>query len=330
MNRFFKYLSQNQVILALLLIVLAWFIIQIRDIIVAVFLAYIIMAAVLPIVDYLKRKRFPNILAVLIPYIGILLCIFLIILPLVPFMIEQIQALVIGFPRYVDRSAMTLGFKIDPDLIKHFVSTNDQIGAVGQNAVLFTTKIFGGFFSILTVFIVSFYLLLYYDSFNLWFSKLFHSSTQARVLKTIGLVNEKLGAWLRGQIILCLFIGLFSWIGLTLVGIPDPLPLALLAGLLEIVPTIGPILSAVPAVIVALTISPTLGLVVIGLYIIIQATENNLLVPKIMERAVGLNPVIVILAVMTGANLMGVAGALLAIPFVSFWIVVIQSQESQK
>jgi len=123
------------------------------------------------------------------------------------------------------------------------------------------------------------------------------------------------------------FIGSLTWIVLTLMHIPYALPLAVLAGLLEIIPTIGPIISAVPAVIVGLSISPTLAFAAVIGYILIQAIENNFLVPIIMQNAVGLNPIIVILAIVIGSKLMGIAGALLAIPFVSFLLVVFQNIE---
>jgi predicted PurR-regulated permease PerM len=111
-------------------------------------------------------------------------------------------------------------------------------------------------------------------------------------------------------------------------GLPYALPLALLAGILEVVPTLGPILSAIPAAAIAFTISPTLGFTIIIFYILLQALENQVLVPKIMEKAVGLNPVVVILGVMIGGNLMGISGALLAIPFISFLIVLFNSLNS--
>ncbi len=127
---------------------------------------------------------------------------------------------------------------------------------------------------------------------------------------------------------MCLFIGTLTWIGLSILQLPYVLPLALLAGILEIIPTLGPILSAIPAAAVAFTISPTLGFAVIIFYILLQMLENQVLVPKIMEKAVGLNPVIVILGVMIGGNLMGISGALLAIPFMSFLIVLFNSLNS--
>lgn len=327
-RKFFSYLIRNQVVFALFIIAFGWIVIQLRDIIVSIFLSYIIMASVLPVVSYLRKKGFPKIVAVLIPYFGIITAIFLLILPLVPFVISQIQSLVTRFPHFLDDSTQNFGFVIDPHQFEAYL--NSEFSNLGQNAVNVTTKVFGGLFSVITIFVVSFYLLMYNDSFKKGFSKLFHKEHRAYVLDGIDQVNDKLGAWLRGQAILCLCIGMFSWIGLTLLGIPFALPLALMAGLLEVIPTIGPILSAVPAAVIALTVSPTLALAVVLLYILIQALENQILVPKIMERAVGLNPVFVILGVMIGANLMGVAGALLAIPFISFIIVVFNSIEQRQ
>jgi predicted PurR-regulated permease PerM len=323
LHTFLKYLLKNPILLALFLIATGWFVIQIKDIIVSIFLSYIIMAAVLPMVEFLQRKRFPKILAVLIPYLGITTIIFLLILPIVPFVFDQIASLISKFPRFIDQAASIFHVTIDPRDVQTHI--NNQIDTIGQNALEFTTKFFGGVFSIITIFVVSFYLLMYNEAFKKFTANLFHANRRTFVLKALDRVNEKLGAWLRGEIVLMFFIGFFSWIGLTLLGLPYALPLALLAGLLEIIPTLGPIISAIPAVIVALTISPTMAIAVVVLYLLIQMLENQILVPKIMERAVGLNPVIVILGVMIGANVMGIAGALLAIPFISFVIVLFNS-----
>ncbi len=323
LQRFFSYLLKNQIILALFIIGFGWFIIQIRDILVSVFLSYIIMAAILPFVEYLRRKKFPKILAVLIPYVGMLVAIFLLILPLIPFVIAQIQSFAKGFPLYLRSFATVFGYQLDPRKLELYL--NSQGDALSRNALDFTTKVFGGIFSVITIFIVSFYLLLYHDSFKKFVADLFQPHRHAYVLRTVDQINEKLGAWFRGQIILSLFIGLLSWIALSILGLPYALPLALLAGILEVVPTLGPILSAIPSVIVALTVSPTLALSVVIIYVLIQSIEGNFLVPQVMRRAVGLNPVVVILGIMIGANLMGIAGALLAIPFISFITVIIQS-----
>lgn len=325
LHQFIKYLLRNQVILALFLIGLGWFIVQTREIIVSIFLAYIIMSAVLPMVEYLKKHKFPRLLAVLIPYFAIIISIFLLILPLVPFVVTQIQSLIVNFPRFIERSADIFGVGINQKQIGGYI--NGELDTLGKNAVNVTTKVFGGLFSTITIFVVSLYFLLYEDNFKKSVANLFHKDSREKVLTTLDQVNYKLGAWLRGQVQLCFFIGLLSWIGLTILGLPYALPLALLAGLLEVVPTIGPIVSAIPAIIIALTISPTMALTVTVLYLLIQAVENQLLVPKVMQKAVGLNPVVVILGIMIGANLMGISGALLAIPFISFIIVIFKSLE---
>lgn len=278
------------------------------------------MAAMLPIVGFLRKRKVPKVLAVIIPYFTVTLFLVLLIFPLVPFVISQIESLIEGFPKYLDRSAATFGVSIDPKQLQGYL--NGQLSAASSSAFEVTTRVFGGVFTIVTIFIVSLYLLLYNDHFTKFIARLFHKQHQDKVMRIVSLVNEKLGSWLQGQAILSLFIGLITWIALTLLGIPFALPLALLAGMLEVVPTLGPTLAAIPAVIVALTISPTMAVVVAATYILIQMLENQLLVPKIMERAVGLNPVIVIVGVSIGANLLGVVGALLAIPFISFCIVI--------
>lgn len=328
LQRFYEYLLKNQVIFALCIIFFAWFVIQIREIILSLFLSYIIMAALLPIATFLRKKRVPKVLAVLIPYFVILLILVILIVPLVPFIMEQLKALIVGFPKYLNQFAKIFGMKIDLNQIQGYL--NGQLNTIGSNAFLVTTTVFGGVFTSITVFIVSLYLLLYNDSFKKNFAKLFHRNQQEKVLNTVSLVNEKLGAWLQGQIILSASIGLLTWIALLLLNFPFALPLAILAGVLEVVPTLGPTLSAIPAIIVALTISPTMALVIVATYILIQTLEGQLLVPQIMKRAVGLNPVAVILGVTIGANLMGIVGALLSIPFISFIIVLYKSVEEQK
>lgn len=283
------------------------------------------MASILPFVNFLRKKGLPKLPAVVIPFVTMLSLIVLLIIPLISFVIEQIQTLITRFPFYMKQALVALNLTYDVNQIQSYLT--NQSNNFSGSAFSVTSQVFGGLFSFLMIFIVSFYLLLYYDEFKKLISKLFHKDKRATVLSTLDEINIKLGAWLRGQILLCGFIGLFSWIALKALGIPYDIPLALLSGILEVVPTLGPIISAVPAVIVALTISPSLAVTVIVAYILIQLVENNILVPKVMEKAVGLNPVAVILAVLIGANLIGISGALLAIPLVTFILVILKSLE---
>lgn len=301
------------------MIAAGWLLLQTRGIITSIFIAYIINAALLPVVKYLRNKKVPHFFAVLIPYIGIAIVVFLIIFPLVPFLIDQVKALLGGLPSYIKQAADVSGLTVDATQIQSYVTR--EVNSIGSNAFSVTSKVFGGLFSTLTVLVVSFYLILYHERFKENIAHLFHKNDRERVLSTLSLIDEKLGAWLTGQVLLSLFIGVITWAALSIIGFPYALPLGILAGILEIVPTIGPILSAIPAIVVALTVSPPLAIIIALIYFGIQMIENNVLVPKIMQRAVGLNPVLVIVAVMIGANLLGVLGALLAVPFVSFLIV---------
>jgi predicted PurR-regulated permease PerM len=258
-----------------------------------------------------------------------LTALFILILPLVPFVIDNIRDLIQTFPVYLKEASQTLGITItiDAKQIQNYLS--NEINTVSSNAYTLTTQVFGGLFSFLMIFVLTFYMLWYYEEFKKLFSRMFPSHGRAYILSTLEKINDKLGAWLRGQVILSVFVSVISWITLTALGIPNALPLALLSGILEIVPTLGPILSSIPAIIVALTISPQLALTVTIAYILIQLIENNLLVPKVMERAVGLNPIVIILGVLIGANLIGIAGALLAIPIITFVVVIFKSLDQK-
>jgi len=322
-HKFISYLLKNQVVLVLFLILIGWFILQIRGILTLVFLSYIITTALNPFVQILKKRNLPHILAVLIPYLLAIVFIVGLVVPLIPFTVMQVQALGLNLPEYADQAARSLGFRVDAEAIRDIVA--NELGNISRNAFAVTSRVFGGVFSTLTILIVTFYMMLYHGRFKHFLASFFHKNDREKILGTFEQVDDKLGAWLQGQIVLSLFIFGITWVVLTVLGVPTALPLAILAGLLEIVPTLGPILASIPAIIVAFTISPTLAIIVAIAYIVIQALENNVLVPKIMQRAVGLNPIIVIVGVLVGANLMGVTGALLSIPFISFIVVLYTS-----
>jgi len=137
---------------------------------------------------------------------------------------------------------------------------------------------------------------------------------QVYIMHLVNRMQQKIGLWLRGQLILSLSIFVLTYVGLLILGVKYALVLALIAGLLEFIPYLGPTLSAIPAVFLAFTQAPALALFTLGLYYIIQMVENNILVPKIMQKTVGLNPIISISALLVGYKLAGVVGAILSIP----------------
>lgn len=181
------------------------------------------------------------------------------------------------------------------------------------NLVRYTLSIFENIVTIASLFVITFYMLLDKKKIeDLVVS--FFVGKQERVRKTLVRIEEKLGAWMRGQLILSLTIGLIYYIGLLALGVPYALPLAILGGMMEVIPVIGPIIAAIPALLISLTISPFLAGVVGLFYFAVQQIENQVIVPQVMKRAVGLNPILVILVVAIGGRLLGVGGALLAVP----------------
>lgn len=322
-NPIVKYVLQNHILATVLLVGLAWFLYEIKGILLLVFMSYIIMAALHPFVRTLRRYKVPKIIAILLVYSTMIAFIVLLVIPILPFFISQVQAFARAIPGYMDQASQALGIQIDRAQINSVIAP--IASSVGQNAVSVTTRVFGGIFSIISLFILTFYMLVDRNRIGKSLPELLPNEYREKTVLTIHLVEEKLGAWFRGQVVLSLSIGLITWIVLTLLGIPFALPLAILAGFLEIIPNLGPFIAGIPAVIVALSISPIMALAVIGAYIGIQLTENNILVPKIMEKAVGLNPIIVIIAILIGANTLGILGALLSIPFLSAAIIVIRA-----
>lgn len=322
-NPIIKYLINNHFLAALIVIALFWLAIELSGILIIVFISYIIMAALSPFSNFFIKKRIPRIFSVIIPYTITIVILVSLIFPLVPFFISQIQLLFSNFPKYIDEIAKTFNFRIDASSIKNFFESD--INTLSRNALSVTTTIFSGFFSTLTVFVISFYLMLQREMLRKQFLAIWPKKLQDHVLKTMVQIEDKIGWWLRGQLILSFSIGFCVWLGLTFLGIPFALPLGLMAGLLEIVPTIGPIIAAIPAVIVALTISPGLAISVVIFYILLQALENHILVPKIMQKAVGLNPIVIIIGVLIGSKFLGILGALLAVPFIALTFILIKS-----
>ena len=176
--------------------------------------------------------------------------------------------------------------------------------------------IFGSIFNVVTILVLTFYMV----TEKKWMRDLARIVVPSRYNRYffdfVERVKDKLGAWFTGQIILCLVIGAASYIVLLIVGVRYALILALVAGLCEFIPYIGPILSAIPAAFFGFTQDSFVyrGFIVMFAFWLIQWLENNILVPKIMSKTVGLNPLVILISVLIGAELLGIWGVLLAVP----------------
>lgn len=284
---------------------LIWIVFNIRDLILIVFTAVIVVSAMAPMVESLAKWKVPRPLAIGIVYILILAALVGIVTLGVTPITTQTFSLT---QRLVDALNRISG--------QYHINTSSleaQLPNLSQNILIFTADIFQGFITLVLVMVISIYLMSDKGGVESRFANLFGNKSQ-RVDRLIHRIESKLGAWLRGQLFLSFVVGILIYGGLVLIGIDFALPLAIIAGLFEIVPFFGPILSAIPAILIGLIISPISAAMVVGLYILVQQLESHILVPQVMKKAVGLNPLVVILAIAIGDRLLGVAGALLAVP----------------
>lgn len=299
-------ISHKTIIFTLATIALAWLVLQVRDIIFLLFLSFILMSAFRPIVDWLNARRVPKIIAIFLMYAVVFGGVGFGVAGMVPTIGAQLKKLAIEIPVFVNRML--------PYVSLDAQSLTQQLAPVGENILKVTVGVFSNFVTLLTVMTFTFYFLLERSNVKTTLSRLFGQTFGLRVFSVMQNVERRLGAWVLGQLFLMFFIGAFVYAGLFFLRVEFALPLAIIAGMLEIVPTIGPILSAIPAVLVAFAHSPILALTVIALYVVVQQVENNIIVPIVMRKSVGLPPVVTILALMIGARFAGVAGAILAVP----------------
>lgn len=297
--------SHKTIIFIALFILGLWIIFLIRDLLIILFIALIFVSALSPLVDFFIRLKLPKVLSIALTYIIIIAVVAGLIISIVPPLVEQSNRLIAVAPSLAAQFFNITNF--DKSVF------SSELTSFSKNLFSITLSVFDNLLAIIFLLVLSFYLLLEKKNLEERVALLF-TNREERVKKLIVKIEEKLGAWLQGQLILSLLIGVLSYIGLTILNIPYALPLALIAGVMEVIPVIGPIISALPAVFLALLISPILGVAVAVMYLVIQQLENHLVVPQVMKRAVGLNPLIVILAIAIGSRLLGIAGALLAVP----------------
>lgn len=306
------------VLVALLLLALY----VVRDIVLMLVVSMILASAMDPLVDWLYRKaKFPRGLSVILVYIVFIGVFVTVVYFLIPPMIQQFSQLagrLSDLRNDIANQTGTLARVIDQIGISRGLSSlGDSFNSLLGNFLQTTLGVVSGIVQLIAVLAISFYLISSENGMKNLVKSLAPFKHQAYAVRVTEKIQQKIGAWLLGQLLLSGFIFLLTFIGLTILGVHNALALALLAGLLEIVPYLGPVLSAVPAIFVAFVQSPPLALFVLILYVVVQQIENYILVPKVMGRTVGANPVVILLAVLIGFKLGGIIGMLISVPIVA-------------
>ncbi|EKD33516.1 MAG: protein of unknown function UPF0118 [uncultured bacterium] len=309
-----------------------WFLWFIRDIVAILFVALLLAALIGPYADWFHKRKVPRTIAVLILYVILFALAAGTIVLIVPPLIEQIQQLTSNFSSLTSKVSeffsRVYAFSAEKGFGGNILESAKSLqqGAQGAISQIFSTisGFFGGIVAFVLVLVLAFYMVVEEDSARRFFKHLAPEQYQVYLSALLQKIQDKIGAWMRGQLILMIAIGILSYVGLLILGVNYPLVLALFAGMLEIVPYIGPTFSVIPAAIIAFAQDPIKGVLVLGLYVLIQQIENNVLVPAVMKRVTGLNPVVAIVALLVGIKVAGFVGALLSVPVATVLMVVLQ------
>ncbi|MFH1565124.1 MAG: AI-2E family transporter [bacterium] len=317
-------------ILSIALVVIGgWFLYQLRDIVGLVFVAIFLAAAIRPMIDWFARKKLPRWLAMVVVYLTIFLIITVVVGVLVPPISRQLNDIAGKFPEYYGQiSERLLNIQKENANINLTDFTNlisDISGKAGKGLLSVLSGIFGGVVYLIIVLVIIFYMSVEEDAIKKIVESVIPDRYGEDVTCLLYKIQNKLGQWLRSVMLLGGVIAILTFFILLPVMPKYALILALFAGLLEFIPYVGPFLSAIPAIFLAFSLgSWFIVIYVIIAYIIIQQLENQLIVPQVMKRTVGLHPIVSIIAMMIGAkiggsilgaSLLGAAvGVLLSIP----------------
>ena len=306
-----------------------------REALMLVYVSALIAMGFSPLVKLIERRRagnrrrVPRWLAILVIYLVAVAVVALLGLMIIPPLVAQSQSLWAKLPVEFNRFQ---SFLIRYKLLTHRVTLEEAVqnapSGTGGNAVgtalVAISSLIGGIFGLITILILTFYLLVEAGSMFGYLVRFVPAARRDHVTVAARQVVDKVSAWLRAQFVLAGVMGTFSAVGLGLMGVPYFYVIALIAALGETIPIVGPVIGGLSAVGVAITVSPKLALMVGIYFLVLHQLEANILVPKIMERNVGVSPVAVMIALLMGGALWGLVGAILAIPTVAIMSVIVE------
>ncbi|MDD5489722.1 MAG: AI-2E family transporter [Candidatus Moranbacteria bacterium] len=321
MNRTIE-ISSGTILRTIFIVLLLWFLFLIRDIILLVFLAFIIVSAIDPIIDWFQKKKIPRSLTVLLVYVFFFSLVGIAASFLFPPLVSEIRGLGENFPSLIEKFSgyfrvvrdFALSHNLQQQVSDFSGSIAGRLSDLSSNIFSGTVSFIGGIFSFIVILSIAFYMSVQERGVKKFFASIVPKEHSEYASGLVDRIQFKMGRWLQGQVALMVIIAVIDYVGLLIIGAPYALVLAIIAGLLEIVPYVGPVISAVVAASISFLHGPLTGLLVLLLFALAQQLEGYVITPLVMKKAVGLNPVVVILALMIGAKLGGVMGIIVAVP----------------
>lgn len=306
-------ISIKAILFAFGLVIGGYIIFRLSNILGIFAIALLIVFALEPLVKKLMQltvlnKKVSRGVAVGFSYLLLIVFLVFVFTMWLPPFISESQKLIKNIPKIVN------SIQLSDKLELNFSDILPQTSKISSNLLTASLSVFSNLTTLFSLFVISLYMSLDWPNIKRRFASLFPDKTEDLVLDTIDEIEVSLGHWLKGESILMLVVGTASFVGLLLLDVDYPLSLGLISGFLEVVPMIGPVFSAIIAGIIALADAPIKALGVVILFIIIQQLENNILVPKVMQKVSGFSPLIILFALLVGGEFFGIVGAVLAVP----------------
>lgn len=322
------HISSLTVIKVVGVFVAVYFLWSIRDVLGILFVALVLASALDPWVDRMERFRVPRGVTILSMYLLIIFVLSLVVYLIVPPLVLQFSEIVASLTAYGPQIDSFYQYVFQVPDVSILAQIQSNISNFNQALTNFTSGVYsavtgfvGTIAATIFVMVITFYMTIEEGGLKKFVRSIAPIQYQPYLVQKTNRIQEKMGAWLRGQLILMFIIFVVSFIGLFLLQVPYTLVLAFVAGLAEFVPFLGPVLASIPAIFFAYTDSPWKAVGVIILYFVLQQIENQVVVPKLMQKVVGLNPIVVILVMLIGAKVAGLIGILLAVPATTIvWI----------
>ena len=306
-------ISIKTVFVTILMILGVYVLYRLGAVIGILILATLMVFALEPLVRKITRITFLNKpisrgFAVLFSYILLILMLIFLATAGIPPVVSQLEKMVV--------SLSTISSKINfgDYLTFSLADLLPQASKFSSGVLTATVSVVSNLATLVSLIILSLYLSLDWLNIKKQFISLFPDDQEDAVKDTLNDIEMNLGRWVKGELIMMLTIGLACFIGLTILGVKYSLALAIVSGLLEIVPVLGPVLSAIPAVIFAFVDSPIKAVFVVALYILVHQLENTILFPKVMQKVSGFSPLIILIALLVGSEFFGIIGAIIAVP----------------
>lgn len=316
------------------------FLYLLRDVLMILLFSIIIASAVGPFAGWMEKRKIPRLLSVLMLYLAFFILVVFLLSLVVPFVSFEISQLTQALPKFVaslsgalERAQQTTNsryFDFFSEIQNILDGFSQFLQASSQSALNLLINIFGGVLSFLAIIVISFYLSVMRQGIEGFLSSVVPEKYEDYIVGLWRRTERKVGRWFQGQLLLALSIGVMVFVGLSILKVKYALVLGIIAMLLEVIPVVGPVISAIPGITLAFMQSTTLGVWVLVFYVVVQQLENHVIAPLILGKTLGLNPITVILAVLIGGKMAGILGIILSVPVAVVIVEILDDLAKQK